>query len=569
VRARWPLLALALAAPAHAEPPVCRAEVLLEPERAVVGQQVRQRVRIERLGDVVRVDWLVPPSFANARVELLPSEPRPRVTRDGVAYEVHDEVRALFPERPGRMRLPGASLRCAREGGGAQDVDLPDAVLDVDPLPAAGRPPGFTGLVGPLWLHLTVTPERVALGASVRVALMARGGGNVWLLDEPFARDAFPGTEVFPRPPELAFERGRDLIARQHIGLDLVPRRTGRLRIPALAVPYFDPDGGIYRVATTGEVEVLVEEQAKGAPLAPEVRGATPLARASGPGTARVVALGGMVALAAAATWWWRRRRADVGRADLALERAAEARAAGDTPGELAAFARALRAALEPHVPGVAALSVEELRARDLAAPALAAVGLLEAVERARYEPGVAPPSAEQVVRAVRGLAPRSGTRLGDFLAGVFPLWAALLVFAGLAPGCASNDTTRDAPMTPARLESWLREETVGLEEVEGQLRFTHEGVRMIVLQDVRADRVRLVASVTEESALTVASSRILLQANFGQTLDARYAIKDGVLYAVYLHPLSTLDPAELETALDQVANLVQNYGTSYSAAEH
>jgi len=70
---------------------------------------------------------------------------------------------------------------------------------------------------------------------------------------------------------------------------------------------------------------------------------------------------------------------------------------------------------------------------------------------------------------------------------------------------------------------------------------------------------------VVEESALTIAAARILLQANFGQTLDARYAIKEGMLYAVFLHPLSTLEPRQIESALAQVANLVRNYGTSFS----
>ncbi len=61
-------------------------------------------------------------------------------------------------------------------------------------------------------------------------------------------------------------------------------------------------------------------------------------------------------------------------------------------------------------------------------------------------------------------------------------------------------------------------------------------------------------------------TARILLQANYGKTYDARYAIGDGMLWAVYVHPLTTLDPRDLESALTQVAKLVRNFGTSYSA---
>ena len=65
---------------------------------------------------------------------------------------------------------------------------------------------------------------------------------------------------------------------------------------------------------------------------------------------------------------------------------------------------------------------------------------------------------------------------------------------------------------------------------------------------------------------MSVASARILLQANFGNTLDARYALREGMLYAVYLHPLSSLTLRDLEAALGQVASLVRNFGTSFSA---
>ena len=101
---------------------------------------------------------------------------------------------------------------------------------------------------------------------------------------------------------------------------------------------------------------------------------------------------------------------------------------------------------------------------------------------------------------------------------------------------------------------------------VDDQMRFTFGGVRMVCVYDIHTDRMRVMAAVAEESALTVVSARILLQANFGKTYDARYAIRDGMLYAVYLHPLSTLDPRELEAALPQLARLVRNYGTTYSA---
>ncbi|NJL83304.1 MAG: hypothetical protein HC890_10765, partial [Chloroflexaceae bacterium] len=49
-------------------------------------------------------------------------------------------------------------------------------------------------------------------------------------------------------------------------------------------------------------------------------------------------------------------------------------------------------------------------------------------------------------------------------------------------------------------------------------------------------------------------------------TLDARYAVSNGVVFAAFVHPLSTLDERDFLSALRQVSQLVRNFGTSYSS---
>jgi len=551
--------ALVLASAARADAPACRARARIEPGRAVVGQQVLYRVHILRRDDVSEVDWEEPPAFPNARAEALPPEPGGDLRDEGVLYHAQDELRAVFPEREGRFELGAGVLRCRSPGGGTRPLRVAPAALDVRSFPAAGRPPDFAGLVGPVLLSLTVTPQRVALGESVRVALMARGPGNLWQLDDSALRRALGEVEVFARPSELAFERGRGLFVRQHLVLDAVPRAAGRVVVAPLRIPYFDPESGVYRVATTEEVPVVVEERAVPGAIAGE-RSAAP-----GPPTPRSVVASrvGWIPWVAAAcalaggagALRLRRRPADA--AAEALAQAATARASGDRAGELAAQARALRAALARELPGAGALAVEEIEARAERPAAREAAALLAALERARFAPGAAPPGADDITRAVRALGAGRGARTLRLLC---------VLGVALAAGCAGDPMHRDEPMTPARLESALREQAGDLEKVEDQLRFSFGGVRMVCVYDVHADRMRIVAAVAEESILTVATARILLQANFSKTYDARYALHDGVLYAVYLHPLSTLDLRELEAALPQVARLVRNFGSTFSA---
>jgi hypothetical protein len=560
LRALPPLLALllALAGSARAAEPGCRAEARVEPDHAVAGQQVLYRVRVQRPDDVVRVEWAEPPAFAHARAEVLPPEPRADVREEGILYHVHDELRALFAEQSGHLSLGGAVLRCVTSGGAVQDLRVGAVELDVRTFPELSRPPEFTGVVGPLWLHLVVTPERVALGESVRVALMARGGGNLWLLDSPLAASVLPGSDVFARPPALELERGRGLFVRQHFVYDVVPREVGSLVIPPLRVSYFDPEAGVYRQAETQEVKVMVQKRAGAAAPSPRREAAAPPPPPAGSPRAAWVALVLAGALGGAAAWWRLRRRGE-DLAATALAEASRSRAAGDQAGELAAQSRALRAALARHVPNAQALDAEELAARAALPAARDAAALLASLERARFRPGAAPPEAAEIERAVRALGAARGG------AGASLALLALLVLVPQG-GCASDPAKRDTPMTPARLEAELREHAADLEIVDGQMRFAFGGVRMMSFYDVHYDRMRIVAAVTEESALTVVSARILLQANYGKTYDARYAIGDGMLWAVYVHPLTTLDPRDLESALTQVARLVRNFGTTYSA---
>ena len=240
---------------------ICFAEVELSSARAVVGEQVLYRVRIFSREDVTMVEWSHPPAFPNFRTETLPGDPQPTGVSAG-DFRVRDERRALFAERPGSHLLRAPALRCSSVDRELTVARVPEAVLQVDALPDAGRPADFTGLVGELSLFVTVTPKHLALGESLRVAVMARSGGNLWALPPPFAQDAFGSAEVFGQRPKLVLERGRTLSMRRHFAFDVVPRETGLLEVPALALPFFDPEARDYRMARSEAVLVRVRPRA-------------------------------------------------------------------------------------------------------------------------------------------------------------------------------------------------------------------------------------------------------------------------------------------------------------------
>jgi hypothetical protein len=101
-----------------------------------------------------------------------------------------------------------------------------------------------------------------------------------------------------------------------------------------------------------------------------------------------------------------------------------------------------------------------------------------------------------------------------------------------------------------------------------GYLLFNYLGRKMMVLSDVPHDRMRIVSPITKYSTLAPSIKDSLMQSNFHSALDARYAVSEDTLYAAFIHPLSTLAPTDLESALRQVFNLAATFGKTYSSGQ-
>jgi hypothetical protein len=90
----------------------------------------------------------------------------------------------------------------------------------------------------------------------------------------------------------------------------------------------------------------------------------------------------------------------------------------------------------------------------------------------------------------------------------------------------------------------------------------------MALLSDVMHDRMRIISSITTYSNLAPKIKDALMSSNFHLALDARYAVSEDVLYAAFIHPLSTLDEKDFQSALKQVHNLVATFGKTYSSGQ-
>ena len=148
------------------------------------------------------------------------------------------------------------------------------------------------------------------------------------------------------------------------------------------------------------------------------------------------------------------------------------------------------------------------------------------------------------------------------------------IAMASLSVAQDSNpDQGRETPgevyeqrMTAERLaELILRvdEEAV----LEGATWFFHvEGLEAAVVYDVGADRMRIIMPIGDAGEIDKENLLRMMQANFDSALDARYAIAQGSLWGVFIHPLGSLTSEEFLVGLGQTANVVMSYGSTYSS---
>ncbi len=102
---------------------------------------------------------------------------------------------------------------------------------------------------------------------------------------------------------------------------------------------------------------------------------------------------------------------------------------------------------------------------------------------------------------------------------------------------------------------------------LQGATWFFHvEELEAAVVYDVSADRMRIIMPIADAEEIDKENLLRMMQANFDSALDARYAIAQGSLWGVFIHPLSSLTSEEFLVGLGQTANVVMSYGSSYSS---
>ncbi|MBI4408411.1 MAG: BatD family protein [Gemmatimonadetes bacterium] len=240
----------------------------LDPPTVYPGQQVTLRAEALFSEDVQtrlrRPPEYQPPSSPGFWIHDLPDDGVADVRTIGdQVYQVQRFQRAYFPLAPGRYVLPPARLLYDARRGFLYAPESHELASDslrllVLPLPEAGRPASFTGAVGRYSVHARLEPEAVPAGEAAVLIVDVEGQGNVKAAPPP-KLPSIADVEAYPpsEDAEIGVEGGR-VRGTKSFSWVLIPKRGGRLQIPAIEYGFFDPERKEYDVAHTAPLALRV-----------------------------------------------------------------------------------------------------------------------------------------------------------------------------------------------------------------------------------------------------------------------------------------------------------------------
>ena len=142
----------------------------------------------------------------------------------------------------------------------------------------------------------------------------------------------------------------------------------------------------------------------------------------------------------------------------------------------------------------------------------------------------------------------------------------------GLA-GCANVESIDEATavasamkMTPERMGTLVTSFDEDAEVRDNLIAFKIQDREVLIVHDANNDRMRALSPIARTAILDDAVMMRMLQANYDSVLDARYAVADGLVWSVFIHPLASLQEEDLLSAIAQVVTSAETFGTTFAS---
>ncbi len=209
-------------------------------------------------------------------VEPLGKERQYETVMNGKTFLVSEIKQALFPTREGILKIDPAKVQCEvmiqtrRRGGFFDDsffgfsrtepkvLHADPIVLEVKPLPAEGKTPLFSSLVGNFDLVTSLSKKQLEVGDTTTLTITIKGEGNIRDAHSPeFPSPAY--FKVYDDKPILTVQNSGDVFGGTlTIKKALVPLKEGTLKVPSLVLTFFNPEFSRYELCKSKPLTMQV-----------------------------------------------------------------------------------------------------------------------------------------------------------------------------------------------------------------------------------------------------------------------------------------------------------------------
>lgn len=256
---------------------------VVDESKVYVGEQIVYELQIWDRGNA-NLAITTSPTFKDFWSENLDNQQqqrRPNVRKDyigNVPYQVNVPLRrALFPQKAGTLIIGSPEIQSQPfnsvffgSSGPPRSYLGRNLAIEVLPLPADGQPQGFrANNVGQFSISSEVDRTALRQGEALRLSIRIAGTGNIALIELPElpALTGLRSYEAKPETPKLELGKPRLRGSRVYTML-IVAEHSGRLEIPAIELPYFDPDKQRYEVARSKPIVLDIEADPNAKPAA-------------------------------------------------------------------------------------------------------------------------------------------------------------------------------------------------------------------------------------------------------------------------------------------------------------
>jgi len=245
----------------------------LDSQRAYPGQQVTLTYRLFTQVGVTGLQLQESPPLTGFWVEEMEVATNQRGERklvNGREYlEYLVKKQALFPNTPGKLKIPSVTFAIAARTGGdffgvfGQSETIyrktDELALEVLPFPSQGRPPNFSGAVGSYNLTASLDRNAAATGDAVTLHVKLAGRGNLKMVPD-LALPQLPDFTIYSskQAASARLMEGRWIGGEKAWEYVLVPKAPGEQTIPPLSFSYFDPERERYETLTTPPLELKI-----------------------------------------------------------------------------------------------------------------------------------------------------------------------------------------------------------------------------------------------------------------------------------------------------------------------